>query len=248
VLPLIAQLDMYAGDLLAARAKLERAASLIEELGTNDSDDQMFIELRLADVFVRLGDADAGRAHIARSDGFATRTGAPEWLAILAAMRGAFEADAGNLEEAQRLQGEAEGYFDGRGELTFPLDHGIALVGALGAQLDIKLGRPDEAAKRLLRSWPAAVSSRDKPIVSTVTVALAGTYAQLEQPEVAAELMGLAARLRGAEDPTNPTIAVTVADLVERLGAAAYQQLWSDGFARSGAEAMERTAELLTAL
>ena len=248
VLPLSAQLDIYAGELETARAKLERALDLIGELGSTDTDDQMFIEMRLAEVLVRLGDRDAGRAHIVRASEFADRTGTPEWLAIMSAMRGAFEVEMGNVAEAERLQSEAEGLFEGHDMITFPLDHGRALVGALGTQLDLKLGRLEAAARRLRTVWPDALNTRDNPIISAVTVGLAGVHAALGKPRDAAELLGVAARLRGADDPTSPTVIAVVDQVRPQLGAESYGELWTSGWALTSVEAIARAEHLLDAL
>ena len=79
--------------------------------------------------------------------------------------------------------------------------------------LDVELGDLDAALKSATAGYSAAVATKDMPILAgngTATARLALAYDRCED---AAELLGAAARVRGIEDPTDPTIAELFATL-----------------------------------
>jgi hypothetical protein len=56
---------------------------------------------------------------------------------------------------------------------------------------------------------------------------------------IAAWLLGLAARIRGADDPTDLMVAQVTAGAREVLGAGGFHEQWSAGWAASRAEAID---------
>jgi predicted Zn-dependent protease len=91
--------------------------------------------------------------------------------------------------------------------------HGLAIILSTAAKIDIEDGQPEEAGERLAEAYRLAVDSKDMPIVAAVGVALAMLAAHLDRPAEAAEILGAAAQLRGADDFTQLDITALDADL-----------------------------------
>jgi hypothetical protein len=85
--------------------------------------------------------------------------------------------------------------------------HGWALVIALSAILAAEAGELEDAERYVATALPLALATTDMPIVSSVGVAAAHLAAARGKPDVAAELLGAAAAIRGAEDFTSPEVA-----------------------------------------
>jgi tetratricopeptide (TPR) repeat protein len=212
------------GDLADARRALEESRALLAEL--NEGNDQMMLLLRLADVLAREGDLEGARELCERS----RRQGAPgsDQSAISIAITARLEA----LAEPERIPALRE-------ELATALDdlhggespgrtHGRALILNALAVLALATGDESAAYEHLVAAYAAAVESRDHPILAGVGVTLASLLAHAGRLDEAAEMLGTAARLRGAEDATSLDVAPLSAALREELG--------DDGFA----EAYER--------
>ena len=73
---------------------------------------------------------------------------------------------------------------------------------AIGARLAVDDGDPAVAARYAADAYAAALGTRDQPIIAAVGSALADIGASRGDAAVAAEMLGAAAALRGAEDPT----------------------------------------------
>ena len=105
-------------------------------------------------------------------------------------------------------------------------------LGTVVALLDVELGDLDaalEAASSGLRRSPGRPRTcRSSPVLGVAAARLA---AARDRCEDAAELLGAAARVRGIEDPTDPTVAELRRRSRRRLGddafAAAYERGWS---------------------
>jgi hypothetical protein len=77
------------------------------------------------------------------------------------------------------------------------------------------------------------------PIVATVVVAEAMLALAYGEAAKASFRLGLAARIRGADDPTDLMVARITAGARKVLGAGGFQEQWSAGWAASRAEAIE---------
>ena len=100
-----------------------------------------------------------------------------------------------------------------------------------GAWLALATGDVPDARRRLATAHPAAVESRDLPITSLVAVAVGALALALGQPLPAAELLGVAARLRGAEDPTALDVLEVRTAARAALGSEAYDEAYASGMA-----------------
>jgi hypothetical protein len=109
--------------------------------------------------------------------------------------------------------------------------HGLALTSSMLVVLDLELGQVDAAAKSAAIGYHAALATKDLPILAALGVTVARLASDLGHHEEAAERLGAAARVRGIEDPTDPTVARLTHELTESLGAtgfaAAYDKGWS---------------------
>jgi len=110
----------------------------------------------------------------------------------------------------------------------------------------IALGDGDiaAAAEALDGAFAAAVESRDMPIVAMTGVAVARLAARQDRPEDAAEMLGAAAVVRGAQDEANLEIAGLSAELRAALGEDAFRAAYARGL---GAERDAALARLVPA-
>jgi hypothetical protein len=105
-------------------------------------------------------------------------------------------------------------------------------------RLGVLDGDLDAAGAVAGEAYETAVGTRDLPVLASVGVALAGLVAGRGDAGRAARMLGAAARLRGADDPTSAEIRALTATLRSALG--------DDGFtaAYAAGAALERAAAI----
>ncbi|MFD6156453.1 BTAD domain-containing putative transcriptional regulator [Nocardia sp. NPDC060256] len=202
-LPLRALLRQYDSDLDGALADLAEAERLARQFGALGPADEFFLDLRSIDLRMRLDTArviEMIAATRARVQGSAS----PELAILLDAREAALRVRLGDLDRARELVESAEAELSE--QLSFGDHHGQAVVGAARGALCLELGDGPGAEQALSRAYAAAVDSTDLPLVATVAVTVAGLAAHYDRHRDAAVLLGAAARLRGADDPTDPQI------------------------------------------
>ncbi|RZU54359.1 putative ATPase [Krasilnikovia cinnamomea] len=226
-LPLRALTREYDGDLDGALADLDAARALSREFGSLDVNDEIFLEFRWADVHLRRGEPERATAALAAARARAEHAESAELIVLIDAMEAGISTLRGDLERAATLLERADervAAVDGglaRG------DHGTAILGAVRASLAVARDDPAGAEAALARAYPAAVASRDMPIVAMVAV-VAAELADLQGRHAdAAALLGAAARLRGAHDRTD----LRVAELTRRGRAALGEEAFTAGYA-----------------
>jgi hypothetical protein len=101
-------------------------------------------------------------------------------------------------------------------------------------------GERETAEALLIEAYPVALATRDMPLVATIGVVVAALAVQRERPVPAAEFLGAAARLRGAEDLTHPEVARLTAELREELGDAGFTAAFERGRALDRDDALRR--------
>jgi hypothetical protein len=84
--------------------------------------------------------------------------------------------------------------------------HVVALGYSVAAMVEAACGDVDQAGRDLAIAYPAGVATADMPVLSSVGVSVAATALRLGEVEQAAAVLGAAARLRGGDDPTDPTV------------------------------------------
>jgi len=222
----VATLD---GNLDTAMAAYEEAARHVATLGS--AEDDLYLRIRLADLLNRQGHTDRARAAIidlvrdAHDDQVA---GERELIAdaVLTALDLQVGDTVSALAGAARLRAHAD-----RRTGTGPLaGHVVSICLGTAATVAAVLGDAGQAGEDLAVAYPAALGTHDMPILADVGVAVAALALARSAPVEAARALGAAARVRGAEDPTNPAVARLASLLRERLGEAfpaAYDAGWT---------------------
>ena len=230
-LPMRAMIRQYAGDLDGALADLDAARALSVEFGSLDANDEIFIHVRRADLYQRRDEAELSRAALAEARAV-THRASPEIGMLVDALEAGLLVRQGDLDSAEQLLRGAEARLMPDGGFS-PMtgDHGIAIVGALKATLAVARGEPDVAAAALAVAYPAALATQDMPILSMIGVGAAEVAGARGDHRDSAMLLGAAARLRGAEDPTEPRIAALNRDGRAALGDEAYDAAYAAGWA-----------------
>ncbi|MFI1995549.1 AfsR/SARP family transcriptional regulator [Actinoplanes sp. NPDC020271] len=240
VLPLRALLRQYEGDLDGALADLTTAKSLAGEFGSLDLGDEVFIDLRRADLHLRRGEPEAALVALAAARARAERAMSPEMMLLIDGLEAGMMITLGELDRAEELVARAEGKLpvDEPGFLNG--DHGTAIIEGVRATLALRRGDQARAERALILAYEAACETRDMPILSLVAVGAAGLAELTGRHREAAQLLGAAARLRGAHDPTD----LQVAELTRRnravLGEDGFTEAYAAGWALDPNTALAR--------
>ncbi|GAA4952344.1 AfsR/SARP family transcriptional regulator [Actinoplanes utahensis] len=232
VLPLRALRRQYEGDLDGAVADLRTARALAAEFGSLDIGDEIFIDLRWADLHMRRGESDEAMAALASARARADRSASRELKLLVDALEAGIVLWTGELHRAVELIERAAAGLNVDGHET-PMaggDHGCAIVGAIRAAVAVRQGDPDAAERAIAMAYPAAVQTRDSPILAMVAVAAGGVAAARGQAREAAALLGAAARLRGAHDHTDLNVAAVSAQAREMLGEKGFGEAYAAGW------------------
>jgi hypothetical protein len=224
-----ARLCTVDGDLAGAVERYREACGLLRELGAIG--DQVWLRVWLADLQARQGDLAAAHAELRWAEELADQAGARHHRFFILAGRAGLARRAGDLTEARRLQGEAERLVR-RYSNNHPIfSHGAAVIRAGTALIETAAGDAAAAGTALRSAYRAAVSTKDMPIVATVGIAAADLARLCDRPVEAAELLGAAARLAGATDPTHLDIRRITDELRNRLGDAPFDAAYARGHA-----------------
>ena len=234
VVAMRAQLQTYDGDLEGAIASYAEAEEYLRALGAHS--DEAFMAMRLANLRLRLDDLDGARREIARFDELEDASGFP--LILANAGRGWIAVREGDMDKVAAIRDTMTAQAESSRALGGA--HGQALLGTMVALLDVELGDLDAASKSVTAGYTAALATKDMPILAGNGAATARLALAYDRCEVAAELLGAAARVRGIEDATDPTIAELFAVLPTRLGEEAFAAAYDRGWSLSQADAVKR--------
>jgi predicted ATPase len=215
----IANLRMLEDDLDGAAAALEEARTLFLEVGAENDHARLLLDI--ADVRWRQGDLEGARDYARRSRD-ATDVGGIE-----SAFAGAFLARVDRLlgreDEARETTAAVLRTIDRVAPGRPERGHIEAAVRASAVLIAVLDGDLDAARRHLQVAYPAALATEDLPIAALVGVALAALATAVGDGTGAAEILGAAARLRGAEDRTQPDVARMTAHLRGTLGDEAFE-------------------------
>jgi hypothetical protein len=191
------------GELEVAEQTLEAAREAMEVFSPENA--AGMIDLRLADVRLRLGDLDGARELAARAR--SRRDLGSDDVAFVQAMQARIAWLSGDLEGARAELLDARERLARRGSSLPQQGHGQALVEGLMATLAAESGDFEAADRSLTEAHAVALGTEDMPMVASVAVAAASVAAARGERAAAAELVAVANVLRGADDLTNPEIA-----------------------------------------
>jgi ATP/maltotriose-dependent transcriptional regulator MalT len=237
-LQMLAQLKTVNGELDEAIAIYEEALGLIVEMGARE--DQALMHTRLADLRMRNGDFAEARRLVGQAERMSDATGSVMESLIAGAVMAELARLDGDLPEARRLRDESLRRLEQISPAHPIQGHGKAIMLAMAAKQDLVDGVLDVARERLAMAHEAAIGTKDMPVVAAVGVAVADLAARTARPLDAAEILGAAARIRGADDATNLDIRRLTAGLREGLGDAAFAAAYERGRALDREAAMAR--------
>jgi tetratricopeptide (TPR) repeat protein len=219
---------MMAGELDAARKGIDEAQEALAGLNP-DTGGGMF-DIRMADVLLRLGNIDEARERARRARD--RRDSGADDMAFAQATLARIAWVAGDREGAQAELQDARERLERRRRVLPEQSHGWALIQALSAIMAAEAGELDAAEGYLATGLPLALATTDMPVVSAIAVAAAHVATARGKLDEAAELLGAAAAIRGADDLTSPEIAA----IRDETRSAAYDR----GRALSREEALAR--------
>jgi predicted ATPase/DNA-binding SARP family transcriptional activator len=234
-LPMRALVRQYDGDLDGALADLREARALARDFGSLNLTDEVFIDLRGIDLYMRQGDGERALAAAAHARELAQRAGRSELAVLVGALEAAVWARLGDLDRAQELIEEAEVALVPHGG-----DHGQAVVSGVRALICLEQRDAAGAEAAVTRAYAAGVASGDMPIVSMVAVNAAGLAQLRGQHREVAQLLGAAARLRGTHDRSDPRIREMAGRSRAALGEDVFAEAYELGWQLDGKTASTR--------
>jgi predicted ATPase/DNA-binding SARP family transcriptional activator len=226
------------GDLDAAITAYRRAVQYVVEFGA--ADDEAFTRLRIADLCLRNGDVAGARAEAGRIRVSRINAGSRTQRLMADTLEARIARHTGDTTEMRAVQASLSGHLD---SLTgmHPLNgHMRAMAEASVAVVDLALGETDRAGHRLVSAYLTGVETKDMPIIAAVAAAIAAWTAQTGRPAHAAEILGTAAALRGAEDATDPDFVALSTRLRAELGDDEFTVRYAAGRALDRAAALAR--------
>jgi predicted ATPase len=227
-----------AGDLDGAEVAVERSASGWHAFRPDAL--SWMVHQRRADIAMRRGDFPGAVAHARRARDHGDvdsddRAVLQASIARVAMLAGDLDTAGAEVEEALELLERAGAVMPGQ-------THARASLLAIAASVAIRLGDLEKAEGRMVDAYAGALEADDMPIVAGVGVVSAELAAARGRPLDAAEVLGAAAQLRGAEDATNPEIVELRAALADAIGADALAGAYERGRALPRDAAIARVA------
>jgi predicted ATPase/DNA-binding SARP family transcriptional activator len=217
-LQMLGMLESMEGDLDGAITTFEEALALVAEMGARE--DQALMQVRLASLWIRKGDLDTAREHVRRAQEMSEATGSTMEALFASSVLAECARFAGETVEARRIIDEATRRLS-QIPLTHPIvGHARALMLSIAGKQDLADGHPERARECLRSAYEAALGTKDMPIVAAVGVGIADLAAFDGRAADSAQMLGAAARLRGAADLTDLDIRRITTALQAALGAA----------------------------
>ena len=224
----LAQLSMLDGDIQAAIDRFEQAADYLVEFGATS--DASMMHLRLADLYVRIDQMDAAAEQIRLSQEGDFQIGSRAQRLMIDATLANIALVQDDTETAARLEAKLTHDVENLQLHTHMINgHVLALVLSTKVNLVVSRGELDGVTAWLDRAYQAGLATQDMPIMAHVGLAVARWAAAIGEPELAAEIHGATAQLRGAPDPTEPLGRTLTAQLIEQLTEDAYRAAFERG-------------------
>ncbi|GIE77006.1 SARP family transcriptional regulator [Actinoplanes philippinensis] len=227
VLPMRAMLRRY-DDLDGALADLTEARTLTGRFGALGLSDQLYGDLRWIDLHLRRGDTGEAAATLDAARARAMRASSTEMLVLVDVHEAALRVTLGDLDRAGDLLDAAERGLSAA--TVFPGGHARALLSGTRAAYLLARDDPPGAERALAVATAAAEATGELPLLARLTVQRAAVADRRGRPHESAVLLGVAARLRGAHDRTDPQ----VRELTRRATAALGQDGFTAAYAQGG--------------
>jgi predicted ATPase/DNA-binding SARP family transcriptional activator len=219
----LAELREMRGDRAGAVTALEESLRLVQELGAED--EVLEARIRLAIQRARGGDAAGATGALTGIHEIAQRRGAAHLVLFAEMALGEAALVDGDGSTAGAWYGRA---VSGAATIGPPQMRAMLLVGqAMAATV---AGDPAGARALCGQAFDDAVATEDMPVIASVAEGLAHAWAG-DDAERAAALMGLAGRMRGADDRGNPITVATRDRIRETLGSDGYATAYARGAA-----------------
>jgi predicted ATPase/DNA-binding SARP family transcriptional activator len=226
-LGVLAQLKTMESDLVGAVADLEEALALTEQLAGHD--DALMLNMRLADLRMRTGDAAGARDAVEQMQSIADAAPSGHQAVFVQVVMGEFARNAGDTATAHALSAKAVARLGQLPAMHPARGHVAAIVLAFASKVSLDAGDRETAAQQLTEAYRYACGTKDMPILAIVGVARALYLARTDRFVDSAKALGAAARLRGSDDPTQPAIASLSTTLRAELGDAAFDSAFASG-------------------
>lgn len=216
------------GDTAGAIDDFQRVLGLLRELGSAGED--MFVHLRLSEMYTRIGDFAAAEEHVA-----AVRRGHPGTPVPLERTLLASVAEIGLLEargdhvRANECARTLSRHAPRAAALNPMFGHIEALIGTVCALAAVKVQDLPAARDHLDVAYPATLGTHDRPIMASFALAVAGYALALGRHADAVEILAASDVLRGAPDRGDPEASRVRARLVDALGAAGFDEHYDAG-------------------
>jgi predicted ATPase/DNA-binding SARP family transcriptional activator len=226
-LGVLAQLKTMESDLAGALADLEEALELTKQLAGHD--DALILNMRLADLRMRLGDVAGVRHAIDEMESIAGLAPSGHQAIFVRVMMAELARNEGDSARARALSTESLTRFAQLPAVHPAKAHVGAIALAFAAKLTLDDDDTETAAEQLAEAYRYGNATKDMPIVAIVGVALALYLVKANRFADAAKALGAAARLRGSADPTQPAIATLTIALRAQLGNAEFDAAFATG-------------------
>jgi predicted ATPase/DNA-binding SARP family transcriptional activator len=205
-LQVLGQLELMEGNLEAAATAYTEGLDLAMAFGGRE--DVALMRLRLADILIRLGNAAGAREQAKLALEASAYSGSKMEMLFTNVVHVELARATGDLDSARAFRDDAIEQLRALPAVHPIQGHGLSMTLTTAAKIDLDEGNPDGARRRLEEAYPIALETKDMPIVAAVAVAVAMLAEQLGDHEAAAEILGAASQLRGADDVTQIDIAV----------------------------------------
>jgi predicted ATPase/DNA-binding SARP family transcriptional activator len=219
----VATLAMWRGDFTSAVADLQESLALTSELGTNE--DLVYFRLQLARCFWLLDQHDLARATMTQARDEAERIGLPSMKALAALVAADQHRLDGELSQAREALAQATGLMPAM-KTSLQLQ---AMLAAAEGQLAAAEGDLAAGREHLTAAMTVAVSSKDRPVLAAVVIAVADLACREGDADRAARLLGASIIARGAEDRSAPDVPRVARAARALLGDEAYDHAFGTG-------------------
>jgi predicted ATPase/DNA-binding SARP family transcriptional activator len=211
-LQVLGQLELMEGNLDAAAAAYTEGVELALEFGGRE--DVAMMRLRLADILTRQGDMAGAHDQAVLAQDAAAQSGSALEVLFTNVVEVEIARSVGDTQRAMKLAAEAIERLHELPEVHPIQGHGLALTLATLAKIDLETGDSASARRVLGDAYEHAIKTKDMPIIAAVGVGVAMLAASTGRLAEAAEILGAAAQLRGADDATQ----FDVIALADQLG------------------------------